>query len=85
MRKLPVISDEPSSVTVQIPLSPKGYFQHRDINPQSWSFMSPPLTSLLDPQHWQRGGEQVLLGFFHLSLLQFHPPSGDSSCQLITN
>lgn len=85
IRKPPVISDELSSVTVQIPLSPKGHFQHRDIDPQSWPFMSPPLTSHLDPQHWQRDGEQDLLGFFQLSLLHFHPPWGEISCQLVIN
>lgn len=85
IRKPPVISDEPSSVTVHILLSLKGYFQHRDIDPQSWSFMSPSLRGHLDPQHWQRDGEQDLLHFFHLSLLQFHPPSREISCQLMTN
>lgn len=85
MRKPPVIVDEPSSATVQTLLCPKGYSQHRDIDPQSWSFMSLPLTSVLDPQHWQRDGEQDLPGFFHLSLLQFHPPSREISCQPMIN
>lgn len=75
IRKPPVISDELSSVTVQIPSSPKGYFQHRDIDPQSWSFMSPPLMGHLDPQHWQRGGTASVLGICWVSFTSHFPSS----------